>query len=50
MLAPMGLGDLVGPAREGKVRQQIVDALASCRTPDGAYRLVNEFHVLIASA
>jgi hypothetical protein len=50
MLAPVGLGDLVGPAREGEVRQQIVDALASCRTPDGAYRLENEFHILIASA
>jgi SAM-dependent methyltransferase len=50
MLAPVGLGDLVGAAREGEVRQQIVDALASCRTPDGAYRLENEFHVLIASA
>jgi SAM-dependent methyltransferase len=50
MLAPMGLGDLVGPAREDEVRRQIVDALASCRTPYGGYRLDNEFHVLIASA
>jgi SAM-dependent methyltransferase len=50
MLAPAGLGDLVGPAREDEVRRQIVDALASCRTPDGGYRIENEFHVLIASA
>jgi hypothetical protein len=50
MLAPMGLGGLVGPAREDEVRRQIVDALASCRTPYGGYRLENEFHVLIASA
>jgi SAM-dependent methyltransferase len=50
MLAPMGLGDLVGPAREDEVRRQIVEALAPCRTPQGGYRLENEFHVLIASA
>ena len=50
MLAPAGVGDLVGPAREGEVRRQIVDALASCRTPEGPYRLENEFHVLLASA
>jgi hypothetical protein len=50
MLAPMGLGDLVGPHREDEVRRQIVEALAPCRTPQGGYRLENEFHVLIASA
>jgi SAM-dependent methyltransferase len=50
MLAPVGLGDLVGPRREEEVRRQIVEALASCRTSQGGYRLENEFHVLIASA
>jgi SAM-dependent methyltransferase len=50
MLAPAGIGDVVGSAREDEVRRQIVDALAGCRTPQGGYRLENEFHVLIASA
>jgi SAM-dependent methyltransferase len=50
MLAPAGIGELVGPAREGEVRRRIVDALASCRTPQGGYRLENEFHFLVASA
>jgi hypothetical protein len=50
MLAPVGLGDLVGPAREDEVRRQIVEALAPCRAPQGGYRLKNEFHVLIVSA
>jgi hypothetical protein len=27
-----------------------VDALAVCRTPDGSYRLDNEWHYLIARA
>jgi hypothetical protein len=43
------LGDLVGSAREEEVRRQIVEALSSCRTPQGGYRLENEFHVLVAS-
>ncbi len=50
MLAPAGIGDLVGPAREHEVRRQIVEALDACRTPQGGYRLENEFHVLIATA
>jgi SAM-dependent methyltransferase len=50
MLAPGGLGQLVGPARIEEVRQQILDALAPYRRPDGAYRLENEFHFLIATA
>ncbi len=50
MLAPAGIGDLVGPAREEDVRRQIVDALAPYRTSDGGYRLENEFHFLIATA
>jgi hypothetical protein len=28
----------------------IVEALVSCRTPDGGYRLENEWHYLAASA
>jgi SAM-dependent methyltransferase len=47
--APMGLGALAGE-REGEVRSQIIDALASHRRPDGGYRLDNQFHFLIAAA
>jgi SAM-dependent methyltransferase len=50
MLAPAGLGELVGPERENEVRGRIVEALAPFRTPEGGYRLENEFHFLIASA
>jgi SAM-dependent methyltransferase len=50
LLAPAGLGALVGPEREPAVRAQIVDAMAPFRTPDGGYRLNNELHYLIASA
>jgi SAM-dependent methyltransferase len=50
MLAPAGIGDLVGPEMEESVRGQIIDALAPCRTADGSYRLDNEFHLLIAGA
>jgi SAM-dependent methyltransferase len=50
LLAPAGIGDLVGPAQEEAVRRQIVEALAPYRTPEGGYRLENEFHFLIASA
>jgi SAM-dependent methyltransferase len=48
MVAPAGIAALVGD-REDEVRQRIVDALESKRTPDG-YRLSNEFHYLIARA
>jgi SAM-dependent methyltransferase len=50
MLAPAGIGDLVGPEREDAVRSQIVEALAPCRTAGGSYRVENEFHFLIAEA
>jgi SAM-dependent methyltransferase len=50
MLAPTGIGDLVGPEREDSVRSQIVEALAPYRTAGGSYRLENEFHLLIAEA
>jgi SAM-dependent methyltransferase len=50
MLSPAGLGELVGPEREDDVRCQIIAALEPCRTPNGGYRLENEFHFVIASA
>jgi hypothetical protein len=50
MLAPAGIADLVGPSHEQEVRRQIVDELAPFRTPQGGYRLENEFHFLIVSA
>jgi SAM-dependent methyltransferase len=50
LLAPAGLAVLVGPEREAAVRAAIVEGLASFRTEDGAYRLENEFHYLIARA
>ena len=50
LLAPAGLAELVGPEREDAVRWQIVEALAPHRTPDGGYRLENEFHFLVATA
>ena len=50
MLAPAGIAELVGPAREDDVRRQIVEALAPYRTPEGGYRLENEFHFVIARA
>ena len=50
MLAPAGIAELVGPEREQAVRREIVAALAPCRTPQGSYRLENEFHFVIATA
>jgi SAM-dependent methyltransferase len=49
MMAPAGIAELAGP-REREVRDQVVAALASCRLPDGRYRLRNEFHFLVAAA
>jgi hypothetical protein len=48
MLAVAGLAVLVGPEREEELEQAIVDGLAPFRTADGAYRLSNEYHFLIA--
>jgi SAM-dependent methyltransferase len=50
MVAPAGIATLAGPEREPQLREAIVEALASCRTPSGRYRLENEFHFLIARA
>jgi SAM-dependent methyltransferase len=50
MLAPAGIATLVGPEREEEVRAAIVEGLAPYRTPEGGYRLENEFHFLIARA
>jgi SAM-dependent methyltransferase len=50
MMAPAGLAELIGPEREPGVRREIVEALAPCRTPQGGYRLENEFRSLIARA
>lgn len=50
MLAAGGIVEVVGPSREDAVRAAIVEALASCRTSTGGYRLENEWHYLLASA
>jgi hypothetical protein len=49
LVAPMGIALLVGE-REQEVRNAIVDGLAEHRTADGAYRLQNDYHYLIARA
>jgi hypothetical protein len=46
----MGLAELAGPDREDALGREIIDALAAHRTPDGPYRLVNQFHFLVARA
>jgi hypothetical protein len=50
LVAPAGIAALVGPEREEEVKDAIVEGLAPYRTPDGGYRLNNEFHFLIARA
>ena len=50
MMAPAGIATLVGPKREDEVTAAIVEGLAPYHTPDGAYRLQNEFHFLITRA
>jgi hypothetical protein len=50
MMAPAGIAVLVGPDREDALRAAIVEGLAPYRTPDGRYRLSNEYHFLIARA
>jgi SAM-dependent methyltransferase len=49
MMSAGGFGAIVGE-RQAEARDAIVDALAGCRTPDGGYRLDNEWHYLIARA
>lgn len=50
MVAPAGIATLVGPEHENEVKEQIVAALALNRTPEGGYRVNNEYHYLIARA
>jgi hypothetical protein len=50
LVAPMGLAELAGPAREPALRRDIIEALAAYRLPDGSYLLTNEFHFLLARA
>jgi SAM-dependent methyltransferase len=50
LVAPAGIAVLVGPSHEEEVGDAIVEGLATRRTPDGRYRLRNEFHYLIARA
>jgi SAM-dependent methyltransferase len=48
LTAPAGLALLVGPEREPEFKQALIDGLRSHRTPDGSYRLQNEYHYLVA--
>ena len=50
MLAPAGIATLVGADRERELGDAIVAGLNSHRTPDGGYRLRNEYHYIIARA
>jgi hypothetical protein len=50
MVAPAGIAELVGPAREDELNAAIVEGLAPYRADDGSYRLRNEYHYLIARA
>jgi hypothetical protein len=50
LIAPAGLALLVGAEREPAFRRALVDGLAEYRTPDGGYRLSNQYHFLIARA
>jgi hypothetical protein len=50
LVAVAGLAVLAGPEREQELKTAIVDGLAPYRTPNGSYRLSNEYHYLIATA
>ena len=50
MVAPAGIAGIAGADREDELRRAIVDGLAPYRTPEGAYRLANEYHYLVARA
>src|SRR5262245_22500789 len=50
VVAVAGLAVLAGPEREGALKAAIVEGLAPYRGADGAYRLSNEYHYLIARA
>ena len=48
MMSAGGFGAILGADRRAP-RDAIVEALAGCRTPDGGYRLDNEWHFLVAA-
>jgi SAM-dependent methyltransferase len=50
MIAPAGIAAVVGPEREDEVKAAMVEGMAPFRTPDGGYRLENEFRFLVALA
>jgi SAM-dependent methyltransferase len=50
LIAPAGLALLIGPDREPEFKQTLIHGLAPYRTPDGSYRLSNQYHYLIAHA
>src|SRR5262245_17312 len=50
MLAVAGLALIAGPEREHELKTAIIDGLAPYRSPDGSYRLSNQYHYLIARA
>ena len=50
MMSAGGFGAILGADRQDAARAAIVEALAVCRTPDGGYRLENEWHSMIARA
>jgi SAM-dependent methyltransferase len=50
MLSPGLIVELIGFVGEEPLRSAIVGGLAPYRTPDGGYRLENEWHTLIARA
>jgi SAM-dependent methyltransferase len=49
MLSAGGFGAIVGD-RKDEARDAVLEALAACRTPDGGYRISNEWHYLMARA
>jgi len=49
LLSAASVGDAAG-RREGEVRRALIDVLTPYRTPDGGFRLENEWHYLVASA
>jgi SAM-dependent methyltransferase len=50
MTSAGGFGAILGADQQEAARAAIVEALAVCRTPDGGYRMENEWHSLIARA
>jgi SAM-dependent methyltransferase len=50
LIAPAGIAILAGPDHEDEVKDAIIAGLAPRRTPEGSYRLHNQFHYLIARA